>query len=142
MGAVGGPDFMQNAARLAHHVGNTKRAADLHQLAARHHHLTAAGGCRQHQQHRRRVIVDDTGVFRAGDLAKQVGQRAIAVAASGIVKIVFQRHRRAHRLGHRLYRRFRLNRPPKVGVQHGTGQVEHRAQRALLSLRQTTRGLH
>ena len=142
VGAVRGSDFMQDAARLAHHVGNTERAADLHQLAARHHHLAAAGGCRQHQQHCCSIVVDDTRVLRAGDPAKQIGQRAVAVAASGIIKIVFQRHRRAHRLGNRRHRRFRLNRPAKIGVQHGAGQVEHRAQRALLRLAQTTRGLH
>ncbi len=139
VGAVSGTDFMQNAARLAHHVRNTERAADLHQLTARYHHLAAAGDRRQHQQYRRRVVIDDTGVFRTGDTAQEVGERSVAVAASGIIKIVFQRHRRAHRPGNRLNRRFRLNRPAKIGVQHGTGQVKNRTQRALLRQRQPPR---
>ena len=34
MGAVGGAHFVQLTTRLAHHVGDAERPADLHQLAA------------------------------------------------------------------------------------------------------------
>ncbi|MNS85661.1 hypothetical protein D3C72_1195340 [compost metagenome] len=108
MRAVGGPDFMQLAARLTHHVRNAERAANLHQLAARHHYLFAAGGGRQHQQNRRRVIVHNAGIFRARYLAQKISQRAVAVSTPGTVQIVLQRHRGSHRLRDRRYRLFRL----------------------------------
>jgi seryl-tRNA(Sec) selenium transferase len=53
--------------------------------------------------------------------------------APGIVEIVFQRDRRAHRLRHRLHRGFRLDSAPQIGMQHGARQVEYRTQRALLT---------
>ncbi len=64
--AVGRAHFHQLTARLAHHIRDTKRAANLYQLAARHNHLFACAQRRQHQQHGRRVVINDTGVFRAG----------------------------------------------------------------------------
>ena len=69
MRAVGRADFMQRTARLAHHVRNAKRSANLHQLTAGNHHLFAAGGRRQHQQYRCRVVVYNAGIFRPGQLA-------------------------------------------------------------------------
>ncbi len=131
MGAVGGTHFMQRTARLAHHVRDAKRAANLHQLTAGHHHLFAAGGGRQHQQHRCGVVVHNAGIFRAGQLAQQLRQRAIAMPAPGAVQIVLQRHRRSHGLHHGVHRLFRLLRASQIGMQHGSRQVNHRAQRAL-----------
>ena len=49
MGPVGGTDFAQNTSGLAHHVRNTKRAANFHQLTARNDHLFAVGRGGQHQ---------------------------------------------------------------------------------------------
>ncbi len=133
MGAVGGADLHQLAARLAHHVGYAERAADLHQLAARHHHLFAGGDRRQHQQHRRRVVIDDTGVLRAGQPAQQIRYRPIAMAAPGTVQIVLQRHRLPHHRAYRVLHRLRQQGAPEVGMQHGAAEVEHRQQsRALL----------
>ncbi len=102
MGAVGGAHLVQNAARLAHYVRNTKRAADLHQLAARHHDLFTVRQRGQHQQHRRRVVIDDAGILRAGQAAEQIRHAAIAMAAPGLVKGILQRYRGAHRLGDRV----------------------------------------
>ena len=131
VGAVGGAHFVQLTTCLTHHVGNAERPADLHQLAAGDHHLPAAGGGRQHQQHGRRVVVHDTGIFRAGDLAQQIGNGAIAMAAPGVVEIIFERHRRAHRADDRLHRRLSLDGAPEIGVQHRTGEIKHRTQGAL-----------
>ena len=102
-------------------------SANLHQLAAGHHHLFAAGGGRQHQQHRCGVIIHNAGIFRAGQLAQQLRQRAVAVPASGAVQIVLQRYGRLHGLHDRGNGLFRLLRAPQVGMQHGSGQVYHRA---------------
>ena len=133
MGAVGGTHFVQLATRLAHHVGDAKCPADLHQFAARDHHFATAGGGRQHQQNGRRVVVHDTGVFRAGDLAQQIGNGAIAMAAPGVVEIIFERHRRAHRAGNRLHGRLRLDGAPQIGMQYRTGEIKHRTQGAPLA---------
>ncbi|SAF68316.1 Uncharacterised protein [Enterobacter asburiae] len=127
MGAVGSAHLMQRAARLAHHVRNTKRPANLHQLAAGNHHLFAAGGGRQHQQHRCGVVIHNAGIFRAGQLAQQVRQRPVTMPASGAVQIVLQRYGRPHGLYNRSHRFFRLLRASQVGMEHGTGQVNHRA---------------
>ncbi|MNE10913.1 hypothetical protein D3C80_1036500 [compost metagenome] len=69
VGAVGRADLDQLATGLAHHVRDAERTANFHQFATRHHHLLAGGDRRQHQQHRSRIVVDDAGVFRAGQLA-------------------------------------------------------------------------
>ena len=127
MGTVCRAHFMQRAACLAHHVRNTKRPANLHQLAAGHHHLFAAGGGRQHQQHRCGVVIHNAGIFRAGQLAQQLRQRAVAVPAPGAVQIVLQRHGHSHGLHDCGNGLFRLLRAPQVGMQHGTRQVYHRA---------------
>ena len=133
MGAVGGTHFVQLTTRLTHHIRNAKCAADLHQFAAGNHHFAAAGGGRQHQQNGRRVVVHDTGIFRAGDLAQQIGNGAIAMAAPGVVEIIFERHRRAHRAGNRLHGRLRLDGAPQIGMQYRTGEIKHRTQGAPLA---------
>src|SRR2546430_13168020 len=49
--AIGGPDLDEGGARAGHDVGDPERAADLHQLAARHDRCAAAGQCRRSEEH-------------------------------------------------------------------------------------------
>ena len=53
------------------------------------------------------------------------------MAAPGVVEIIFERHRRAHRAGDRLHGRLRLDGAPQIGMQYRTGEIKHRTQGAL-----------
>jgi hypothetical protein len=143
MGAVGGAHLHQLRAGAGHDVGDPERAADLHQLAARHHHLAPVGQRIEHQQHRGGVVVDHRRGLGAGQLAQQVFDQLVAVAAGAAAQVELQRHRRGQRAHHRLQRLLGQRRPPQVGVQHGAGEVEHAAQaraRAFLQRAANLRG--
>ena len=129
MRAVGGANLDQAAAGACHDVGNAEGAADLNQLAARHDHLAtppllSAGQGAQRQQHRAGIVVDGGGSLRPGQSAKPGRDVIVALAATAVVQLVFQRCRRTHRLDRCLDRLLRQERPAQVGMQHRAGEVE------------------
>ena len=98
MRAIGGADLDEPRAGLPHDVGNAERAADLDQLAARDDDLAPAGERAEHQQHGRGVVVDDGGGFGAGQLAQQLLDERVAIAAPARGEIEFEVDRGAQRL--------------------------------------------
>ncbi len=128
MRAVGGADLDQFRPGARHDVGNAERAADLDQFAARHDHFAARRERGEHQQHRRRIVVDDGCSLRASELAQQVVDQVVAVAARAAVEIEFEVDWARQRFGYRAHRLLGQHRAPEVGVQHGAGQVENSAQ--------------
>ena len=129
VGAVGRSDFLEPAAGTRHDVRHAERAADLHQLAARHHDFLAQAQRVQGQEHGRGVVVDHGCRLGAGELAQQVFHERIAVAARPAVEIVFKVARPRHGVDHGSDGSFRQQRPPHIGVQYCAGQIEDRAQR-------------
>ena len=129
MGAVGGADLAQHRAGAGHDVGNAEGAADLDQFAARDRHLAPERQRVEDQQHRGGVVVDHGGRLGAGDLAQQAGDVFVALAAPPGGEVEFQRGGGGKRLrgGGGGGRRQRC--AAEIGVQHGAGQVEHRALR-------------
>ena len=128
MGAVGGADLDQPGAGAGHDVGHAEGAADLDQLAARDDRLAPLGQGVEHQQHGGGVVVDDGRVLGAGQLAQQAAQMIVALAALAAVEVELERDRVAHGVDRGLDRRLGQQRAAEIGVQHGAGQVEDRAQ--------------
>ena len=136
MGAIGRPDLDESGAGARHDVGHAESAADLDQLAARHDRLAAAGQGVEAEQHGGGVVVDDRGVFGAGQRAEQGPDMVVAFAAIARGEVELERHGVPHRRDGRLDRRLGEDRPPEIGVQHDAGQIEQRPQRrAILLLR-------
>ena len=131
--AVGGADLAQRDTAFAHHVGNPKRAANLDQLTPRDNALSALGHRIQGQQYGCGVIVDNSGRLGAGQ-GQQIGlNQGVAVAASGRAQVVLQGHRGGGRADDLVHCGFCQQRPAQIGVQHGAGGVDDRAQGRLRS---------
>ena len=128
MGAVGGTHLHQLGAGARHDVRDAEGAADLDQLAPRDHHLLAACQAVEHQQHAGGIVVDDGGVFGAGQFAQPAAHQVVTVATSAAVQVKFQVGGRGHGPCHGLGHFIRQQRAPQVGVQHGAGKVEDLAQ--------------
>ncbi len=122
------PHLNQPRAGLTHDIRNTERAADFDQLAARDNNLAAGGQCTQHQQHRGGVVVHNRGRLGAGQLAQNLLNYRVTVAAPAAIQVVLQAHRQGHGLDHRPHGFVRQHGTPEVGVQHGACQVEHGSQ--------------
>ena len=128
MGTIGRSHFPQLAAGAAHDVGHAERTADLDQFAARHDHLASCRQGGQRQQHRGGVVVDQGRGLRAGDPAQQLFDVAVAFATAAGRQVELQAGWLAHHGQHCLDRLRCRPGAPQVGVQHGTGQVQHRHQ--------------
>ena len=127
--AVGRADLDQPDAGRAHHVGHAERAADLDQFPARDHHFAPRRKRRQHQQHGSGVVVDHRRGFGPGQLAQQLFDQRVAIAAPAGGKVELQRAGLAHRLGGLRHGLLGQQRAAEIGVQHRAGEVEHRLQR-------------
>ncbi len=127
VGAVGRADLAQLGAGTTHDVGDAEGAADLDQLAARHDDFLFRCERRQGQQHGRRIVVDDGRRFSARQFAEQTVDEIVAIAAATGCKVEFEVDRLRERVDHRAHRFVGQQRTPEVRVQHGAGQVEHRA---------------
>ena len=127
--AVGRSHLHQAGAGGGHDLRDAERAADLHQLAARHHHLSPLRQRRQRDHQRRRVVVDHQGRLGAGERRQQPLGAAVALpAAAGVevdlqVAIGVEERREAPRHG------CRQRRAAEVGVEEDAGGVEHPPQR-------------
>jgi hypothetical protein len=123
VGAVGGADLDQPGAGTAHDLRHPEGAADLDQFSPRHDRLAALGERVEHQQHRRRIVVDHRAVLRAGQLAQEIAQDIVAVAAPAGAKIVLERDGMAHRISSRRDCRLGHHGATQVGVQHSAGEI-------------------
>ena len=66
MGTVGAADLGEYRTRGRHHVGETKRTADLDQLAPRYDDLAAGRVRPEDEEQGSGVVVDHDGAWRAG----------------------------------------------------------------------------
>ena len=136
MRAVGGADLDQLGAGATHDVRHAEGSADLDQFSARDNGLLALDQGIERQQHGGGVVVDDGGgeILRflthrgRHDLGEQRLDQRIAVAATAVCDVVLERAGRGGGDGHRFHRFRCQQRAAEVGVQHGTGEVEDRAQ--------------
>ena len=129
VGAIGGADLVQFRAGALHHFRQAKRAADFDELAARDDGFLAARVRGEGQQHGGGIVVDDAGVFRAGEFAHQTAHVIIALAARGAADVEFEIGGMAHR-GDDGFDGFLGERgAAEVRVQHGAREVEHAALR-------------
>ena len=127
MGPVGGSDLAQHRSRAGHDLGEAECAADLDQFAARDRHLPPQREGVQDQQHRRGIVVDNGRRLGAGYFAQQARHVFVALAAPARGKIEFQGgsgRECLRRCGSGLARQRRAT---EIGMQHCTGQVEHRS---------------
>ena len=129
VGAIGGAHFDELGARAPHDVGKPERAADLDELPARDQHLAPIREHAQHQQHGGRVVVHDHGRFGAGELAQQLLDQRITLATPAGFQIELQIYRRGQRLRHGTHGLLGQQRAAEIGVQHRTGEIEHRPER-------------
>ena len=89
-GAVGGAYFAEYGAAFRHDIGNTKRFADLDQLAAGDEDFASAGESGQNQENRGGIVVDDDSRFRASEAAQERGRVNVAAAAGSGLEIEFE----------------------------------------------------
>src|SRR5206468_2219524 len=89
MRAIGRADLDQLRAGPRHDVGNSKRPADLHQLAARHDRIAAAGKRAEREQYRAGGVVDHHRVGRAGEPDEQGAAPPFVRAASTTARTAF-----------------------------------------------------
>jgi len=88
MGTVGGADLDQLRPGALHDVGDTEGPADLDQLTPRDNDpLLARQGVEQ-EEDRGGIVVDDGGSLGARELAEQVADDVIAVAAPTVIEII------------------------------------------------------
>ena len=131
MGAIGGADLAQAAARARHDRGNAERSADFDELAARHDHLLARRESSEHQQNRGGVVVHHRGGLSAGEFGEQRFDMGVAVATRAGCQVVLEIARLRHDRMHGFDGLRRQQCPPEIGVQHCAGEVEHAPQRGL-----------
>src|SRR5271166_322259 len=81
MSPIGGPDLADYRAALGHHVGKSKRSANLDHLAPRYYYFASLGQRVEREHYSRGVVVDDGGSLGAGQRANLVLDDRIAVAA-------------------------------------------------------------
>ncbi len=132
MSAIGRADFADGRAALRHHVGQSKRAANLDHLAARHDHFAPFGQRVEREHDSRGVVVDDGSGLGAGQRANLVLDDRIAIAASAGIQIVFQVDGGSRRHLDGLDRRLCQNRAPKIRMQHDPGRIDDRPQHRLI----------
>src|SRR5215475_14957264 len=99
MRAIGGADLDQAGAGPEHDLGQTERATDLDQLAARNDSVPASGEGIEHQEHSAGVVVDEASVLRAGELAQEPADMVVALAAFTTAEVELKRHRATHGIG-------------------------------------------
>ena len=131
MGAIGGADLAQAAARARHDRGNAERSADFDELAARDDHLLARRERSEHQQYRGGVVVHHRGGLSAGEFGEQRFDMGVAVATHPGCELVLETARLRHDRPHSFDGLRRQQRAPEIGVQHCAGEVEHAPQRRL-----------
>ena len=129
VGAVGGADLRQQRAGAGHDVRHAKGAADLDQLAARDDRPPPQAQRVEDEQDGRGIVVDHGRVLGPGQLAQEAAKVIVALAAPAGREVELERQGAAHGLDRGLDRRFGEQRPAEIGVQHGAGEVEHRAGR-------------
>src|SRR5207244_4510887 len=95
MGAIGGADLAQAAARARHDRRNAERSADFDELAARDDHLLARRERSEHQQYRGGVVVHHRGGLSAGEFGEQRFDRGVAAPSSMAWRISESRERMA-----------------------------------------------
>jgi len=100
VGAVGGPYLAQPGPALAHHIRNTKRAADLHQLTPGHHGLPPLGQAVQGKQHGTGIVIDHRSSLGSGELGQQAAEMVVTAAANPLSKIVLEVAVHRGQLGH------------------------------------------
>ncbi len=91
---------------------------------------------RQHQQHGGSVVVHDHGRFGAGELAQQLLDYPVTLAAPAGLQIELQIHRRGERLSNGTHGLLGQQRAAEIGVQHRAREIEYRPEREALGLRQ------
>jgi hypothetical protein len=123
--AVGSADLYELRARAAHDLGHPERAADLYELAARDDRAAALRERVEHEQHGGGVVVHHRRVLGAGQLAKQIANVVVALAAAAGRKIELERDGFAHRDGCRRDRFLGETRAAEIGVQDDAGQIEN-----------------
>lgn len=123
------PDLPQDGPRTADDVRDPEGAPDLDQFAARHQDLPAEGEGVQDEDDGGGIVVDDRGCLGPGQVTQQSFNMAVPFAAFAACEVVFQVGGTRHRLRRRRRRLLRHRRSAEVGVQHRSGQVEHRTLR-------------
>ncbi len=89
------------------------------------------------------IVVDHRGIVGTGELAEQLSEVIIALAAFATLEIELQRHRGAHGRDSGFDGSFGKDRTAEVGVQDGASQVEDGTQaRTLLHIQQRQRCIH
>ena len=90
MGPVGGADLPEDCAALPHHVGDSERAADLHQFTPGNHRFLAGRQGGKGKQDRSRVVVDDQRRFGAGQFAQKPLHVGITASPHPLLQVEFQ----------------------------------------------------
>ena len=117
-------------------MSGTRKAPPISTSSPRDDRFLALDQRVEHKQHGGGVVVDDGGGEVPGLLTHRGGQdfgeqwldQRIAVAAAAVGDVVFERAGRGGGNGH-CFDRFRCEqRATEVGMQHGAGQIEDRAQ--------------
>ena len=142
MRSIGRPDFAQNRAALGHHIGQSKRSANLDHLAARHYHFASLGERVEREHDGGGVVVDDGSRLGASQCANLVLYDRVAVAARACLEIVFQVDRRPRRRHDGFDRRFSQNRAPEIRMQHDAGRIDDRPEHRLVGGSRMRGGAH
>ena len=88
--AVGRSNLDQLSAAAFEHFGQTKSAADLHELIASHDNLAALRKRIEHEEHGGGAVVDDERVFCPGNCTQRLPDGRVARAALAGFQIVLE----------------------------------------------------
>src|ERR1700686_2753366 len=89
-GAVGSANFAKNGAALRHDFGDAEAIADFNQLAARNNDFAGSGESGENQENGCGAVVNDDGVFPAGETREQLTRVVVAPAASAGCQAIFE----------------------------------------------------
>ncbi len=121
--------FPQPCAALLNDVGDTERAADLDQLAARDDHFLSGGNGREKEQRAGGVVVGQHCRFAAEQRAAQLRQVLVAPSSGAFIEVELEIRVVGRDGGGTRPERGIDRRAPKVRVDDDAGAVDHRPQR-------------
>ncbi|MEY2627956.1 MAG: hypothetical protein RJB08_1715, partial [Actinomycetota bacterium] len=124
-GFVRRSDIDEPCARLLDHLGNPESTADLDAFTARHGDVPIARKCRSDEQNGCGIVVDDHGVFGAGEFGEKYRNRGLPRSARSVGEIEFERRWSSGSV--ETEQRTGQRRTTEVGVQENPGCVDDRS---------------